>query len=125
MLDTILQQLAQFTLLDGLLVAAAALGVIASTVLAFQAEISKVMLRIQKDTADGEWSNEEKAQLAIDTFYERIPLKLAFLRALPRPWVEGIIRAAVTFICAQAKKLKEAIENRKKLILINKGGETS
>jgi len=73
--------------------------------------VGRIVLRIQKDTADGTFTNEEKEQCAVDIYFTEIipvlPIYLVWLKVAPRFIVEPVIRKIVRAICKKTSELKK------------------
>ncbi len=81
----------------------------------YQAVMARIALRIEKDTADGTWTNEEKEQEAVDIYFNEIlqlmPKMLILLKIVlsQRFIMEPIIRKIVRMICKQAGKIAKRV----------------
>ena len=82
-----------------------------------QAEISKIVLQIEKDSADGTWSNEDKENEAVTMYLEAKPhfpakVKLV-LMFIPDNWEIDFVRKSIRILCAKRAEMKAKIEAAK------------
>jgi hypothetical protein len=77
----------------------------------YQGIINWVVLRIEKDSADGEWTNQEKEDGAVDLYFTqllpKLPIYLGILKFIPRFIVVPMIRKIIRGICKDAAALKK------------------
>jgi hypothetical protein len=76
--------------------------------------ISKIVLRVEKDSQDG-WTNEEKEQFAVDMYFKEIvptlPVRTRlFLAIIPDSWEESMIRKSIKKLCEKTAKLPEIVK---------------
>ena len=68
--------------------------------------VARIVLRIEKDAADG-WTNEEKEAFAVDMYFNELlpslPAQYWLLRMIPRFIMEPVLRKAVKALCARAR----------------------
>jgi hypothetical protein len=82
----------------------------AAFIVANREEISAIIIRIQKDSADGNWTNEEKEQMVVDEYKEHIWPRSDYpwvLKLLGWPWNEKRLRKIIGSIFTEARKIKE------------------
>ena len=89
-------------------------GFIVSAFLAFEKYsakykeiISWIALRIEKDSADGKWTNKEKEQMAVDLYKKGRSMLPWYIRIIPSYFTSKIIRSLIRKICKKAGELKE------------------
>lgn len=69
--------------------------------------VSWIALRVEKDTADGKWTNEEKEKLAVDLYTQKVKPSLPwYLRLIPNYFVLPIVKKLIKSLCAKIKKYK-------------------
>jgi hypothetical protein len=91
-----------------------ALGWVVVFIKTHQDEIKAIVLRIEKDAADG-WTNQEKEDLAVEIFFKYSYPKLPFyIQMIPNAWLEGIIRKIIRGICEKSHALKDRIAEIRK-----------
>lgn len=83
----------------------------------YQAEIDKLVLRVEKDSEDG-WTSEDKQAEAEDIYLNivksRLPLKLKMVLAfVPDNWEIAAVRKLIEKICKKSAELKQHIEASK------------
>lgn len=72
---------------------------------------AQIALRIEKDNADGKWTNEEKEKHAVDLYFKevipRLPLQWKlFLKAVPNFIEKKLVISLVRKLCKKAKTIK-------------------
>jgi hypothetical protein len=79
--------------------------------LAYKDAINWLVLRVEKDSADGEYTNKEKEDTAVDFYFTqllpKLPPYMGFLKIMPRFFVEPLIRKIIKGICKNASKMKK------------------
>ena len=83
---------------------------IANFIIAHKEIISAIVLRVERDTADGTWTNEEKEQEALDIYndqiYPKLPIQIkAFLFLVPQSVINKWIRSMIQKVCAKSKEV--------------------
>lgn len=77
--------------------------------LKYQVALGRIMLRIEKDSADGDWSNKDKEDEVIyvifDEVLQALPLNIGWLVKTFKFVLEPIIRWTVRGMCALAGKI--------------------
>lgn len=75
-------------------------------------KVQGIVLRIEKERADG-WTNVEKENLAVELFFtEVLPYAPWYLKILPRPLLEGQVRKVIRAICAEASKVAGRVKKK-------------
>jgi len=74
--------------------------------------VSWIALRIEKDSADGKWTNEEKEKMAVDLYFKQIipmlPLQWKLiLKIIPNFVEKKLIISLVKKLCRKSHELKE------------------
>lgn len=74
--------------------------------------VSWIALRIEKDSADGKWTNKEKEDMAVDLYFQKIipslPLQWKLiLKMIPNFVEEKLVRSLVKKTCSKAKKISK------------------
>jgi len=77
----------------------------------YQIEIDAIALRIQKDSADGKWTNEEKVELGWELFKKKIYPTLdwkikTILKLKGEESIKKSVTVALDRICKKSHKLK-------------------
>lgn len=72
---------------------------------------AQIALRIEKDNADGKWTNKEKENHAVELYFNqvipRLPLQWKlFLKAVPNFIEKKLVISLVRKLCKKAKKIK-------------------
>jgi len=72
---------------------------------------ARIALRVEKDNADGKWTNEEKEKHAVELYFEevipRLPLQWKlFLKIVPNFIEKKLVISLVRKLCKKAKKIK-------------------
>lgn len=73
---------------------------------------ARIALRIEKDNADGKWTNEEKEKHAVDLYFNevmpRLPLQWKlFLKVVPNFIEKKLVISLVRKLCKKSHQLKE------------------
>lgn len=83
------------------------LGTIFVYVEKYKEIVSWIALRVEKDSADGDWTNKEKEQMAVD-LYQKIRSKFPwYIRIIPSYFTSKIIRSLIKKLCKASHKLKK------------------
>jgi len=92
-------------------------GTIEAFLRRYEQVISYLTRGIEKYSADGQFTAEEKEQLAVDTWRDEIkpnlPVKLWWIKLIPNPWIEKWIKKTIAKICEKSNKIK-VVDNLKK-----------
>ena len=73
--------------------------------------VAAIVRRVEQDTADGTWTNEEKEQEAIDIYNQQIKPGLpwymqAFLMLVPESVINNWLKGMIAKICAKSGTIK-------------------
>lgn len=73
--------------------------------------VTWIALRIEKDSADGKWTNVEKEKMAVDLYFKQIipllPLQWKIILKMIPNFVEAnLVKSLVKKLCKKTKKLK-------------------
>jgi len=88
----------------------AAWGTIEAFLRRYEKVISFLTLKIEEYSADGDFTSVEKELLAIETWRQQVkpnlPAKLWWLKLIPNPWIESLIKKTIASICKGANKIE-------------------
>ena len=75
-------------------------------------EIEALVLRIEKDSADG-WTKDEKEKLVLDLFYKKVYPKLPwFIRLLPKRIINSKLKKIIAKFCEKSHEMKNKITKK-------------
>ena len=85
-------------------------GAIESFMRKYESTISYITQKVEEYSADGDFTSEEKEQLAIDTWRTQIrpnlPAKLWWVKLIPNVWMEKLIKNTIKDICDKVNVIK-------------------
>lgn len=85
-------------------------GMIEAFLRKYETTIAYITQKIEEYSADGNFTSEEKEQLAVDTWKLEIkpnlPPKLWWVKLIPNVWMEKLIRNTIKDICEKVNNIK-------------------
>ena len=74
-------------------------------------DIEALILRIEKDSSDADgWTKEEKEQLVLDLFYEKVyPTLPWWVRMIPKRIINSKIKKIIAKFCAKSHEKKGVV----------------
>ena len=75
-------------------------------------EIEALVLRIEKDSADG-WTKDEKEKLVLDLFYEKVYPGLPWtVKLIPKRLINSQIKKIIAKFCEKSHEVKKKLAEK-------------